>query len=145
MKREVTILVEDVTDEKNLTQKQLEFAREAFKVFDADGSGTITTDELIETLLTMGINLNEKQLSKIVSKADADGSGLIDFDEFILLIGDHIKAVCANQKSLIDLDESELYEAALAVFREFDDDGSGSISTVELGNVFRRLGADPSE
>jgi Ca2+-binding EF-hand superfamily protein len=70
---------------------------------------------------------------------------LIEFDEFIELIGDHLKETSGNQKSLIELDESELYESALAVFREFDDDGSGSISTVELGNVFKRLGADPSE
>jgi Ca2+-binding EF-hand superfamily protein len=66
MKRQVTIHVENVGNNKNLTSKQLEFAREAFKVFDADGSGTITTDELVETLLTMGINLNESQLTKIV-------------------------------------------------------------------------------
>lgn len=38
-----------------------------------------------------------------------------------------------------------MIEAAKAVFAEFDDDGSGSISTVELAEVFKKMGSSPTQ
>ena len=55
-------------------------------MFDEDGSGSITTEELMEALKKMGQNPSEDELRKMVEQADEDGSGLIEFDEFLLLI-----------------------------------------------------------
>jgi calcium-dependent protein kinase len=64
----------------------------AFKVFDRDGNGKISKDELANIVLEdpnvkqvigqkQGIELNE-----ILSQVDANGDGEIDFDEFVAMM-----------------------------------------------------------
>ena len=52
--------------------------REAFKVFDKDGSGTISTDELRQVMKSLGENLTEDEIEEMVREADSDGNGVID-------------------------------------------------------------------
>ena len=54
----------------------------AFSVFDKDGSGTVSTSELGETMSALGQNPSAEELDAIIKEVDADGSGEIDFDEF---------------------------------------------------------------
>ena len=56
--------------------------KEAFSVFDKDGSGTVSTSELGEMMSALGQNLSAEELDAIIKEVDADGSGEIDFDEF---------------------------------------------------------------
>jgi Ca2+-binding EF-hand superfamily protein len=70
---------------------------------------------------------------------------LIEFDEFLLLIADQLNEMGETTKEFGGLSEEEMVETAKAVFAEFDDDGSGSISTVELALVFRKMGSSPTE
>jgi hypothetical protein len=56
--------------------------KEAFSVFDKDGSGTVSTSELGEIMSALGQNLSAEELDAIIKEIDADGSGEIDFDEF---------------------------------------------------------------
>jgi len=56
----------------------------AFKVFDKDGSGTISTEELKNVLRSLGENLTDADLDEMVKLADKNGDGQIDC-EFILL------------------------------------------------------------
>eukprot|EP01048_Picozoa_sp_COSAG05_P008627 COSAG05_NODE_666_length_8006_cov_12.857595_3_plen_588_part_00 len=60
---------------------------EAFKMFDEDGSGSITVDEFedgLKSLQTHGLidSLTSKQTNAMVREMDEDGSGNIDFSEF---------------------------------------------------------------
>jgi len=54
----------------------------AFKVFDTDGSGMITRDELREKLTTLGEKLTEDEVSELLAEADSDNNGSISFEEF---------------------------------------------------------------
>ena len=46
--------------------------REAFKLFDVDGDGTITTDELGTVMQQMGLNPSKKELLEMISEVDED-------------------------------------------------------------------------
>ena len=54
--------------------------RKAFNLFDIDGNGYITIDELKETL---NLNLNNQiDWKDLVGEVDKDGDYQIDFEEF---------------------------------------------------------------
>jgi len=54
----------------------------AFKVFDTDGSGVITREELRDKLTTLGEKLTEEEVEELLAEADTDNSGTISFEEF---------------------------------------------------------------
>lgn len=56
--------------------------REAFKVFDLDGNGTINAEELRSTMNSIRVYLTDEELDLMMQEADEDGNGVIDFQEF---------------------------------------------------------------
>jgi calcium-dependent protein kinase len=65
-----------------------EHLRNAFSMFDIDGSGKIDAKEIIQ-LLTGGETsdaLDREQVLQIIEEVDVDGDGEIDFEEFILMM-----------------------------------------------------------
>jgi len=54
----------------------------AFEVFDKDGSGTISSDELRNVLKSLGENLTDAELDEMLQLADKNGDGQIDYEEF---------------------------------------------------------------
>ena len=58
--------------------------KEAFAVFDKDGSGTITSDELKEVMKAMGENLTEEEIDQMIREADIDGDGEINYEGKVL-------------------------------------------------------------
>ena len=60
---------------------------EAFNLFDKDGDGTITTQELSTVLRALGQDPSKDEVKDIVNDVDVDGNGLLDFQEFCVLMG----------------------------------------------------------
>ncbi|KAL6905876.1 hypothetical protein ACP4OV_003477 [Aristida adscensionis] len=58
--------------------------REAFNVFDQNGDGYITVEELRSVLSSLGLKQGRtaEDCRKMISKVDADGDGRVDFAEF---------------------------------------------------------------
>ncbi|KAK8456915.1 hypothetical protein SEVIR_3G094600v4 [Setaria viridis] len=58
--------------------------REAFNVFDQNGDGYITVDELRSVLASLGLKQGRtaEDCRKMISKVDGDGDGRVDFTEF---------------------------------------------------------------
>jgi Ca2+-binding EF-hand superfamily protein len=54
---------------------------EAFRVFDLDCTGLITTDELRHVIASFGEELTVEEDDEIIREADADGK--IDYEEFV--------------------------------------------------------------
>merc|ERR1712072_320957 len=67
----------------NKTQEQMEEEiKNAFLTFDADGSGFIDRDELVNVLTTMGDPVDEETINGMIAEADVDGDGKINYAEF---------------------------------------------------------------
>jgi len=58
----------------------------AFKVFDRDGDGLITAEELRLTMNNLGEPITEEEVKAMIAEADIDGDGNINFVEFKSLI-----------------------------------------------------------
>lgn len=52
----------------------------AFQVFDLNGDGFISRDELQKVLTKMGEKLTDKEVDEMMKKADKNGDGKIDYD-----------------------------------------------------------------
>ena len=56
--------------------------KDAFKVFDSDGNGSISKLELQRLMSNLGQRLTDVELDAMMGEVDTDGNGEIDFDEF---------------------------------------------------------------
>merc|ERR1712072_1244199 len=66
----------DLMARTNKTHEQMEEEiKNAFLTFDADGSGFITREELVETLTTMGDPVDEETINGMIAEADLDVDG----------------------------------------------------------------------
>ena len=52
--------------------------RAAFNVFDKDGSGTISAEELRQVMKSLGENLTDAEIDEMIAEADKDRNGTID-------------------------------------------------------------------
>ncbi|PSN35800.1 Troponin C [Blattella germanica] len=57
--------------------------REAFRLYDKEGNGYITTAVLREILGQLDDKLTAEDLDMMIEEIDSDGSGTVDFDEFM--------------------------------------------------------------
>jgi len=110
-----------------LTEEQKQEIREAFDLFDSDGSGTIDAKELKVAMRALGFEPKKEEIKKMISDIDKDGSGTIDFNEFL-------------QMMTSKMSEKDSKEEILKAFRLFDDDNSGKISFKNLKRVAKELG-----
>lgn len=72
-----------VYERPGITQDEIEEIREAFNLFDTDGSGTIDPKELKSAMQSLGFEAKNQIIYQMVADIDKDGSGNIDFDEFL--------------------------------------------------------------
>lgn len=59
--------------------------RKAFNLFDKDGSGTITTNE-VKNVLGVGKNVSEEIWSQLLKEVDENSDGKISFEEFTAMM-----------------------------------------------------------
>eukprot|EP01056_Protomagalhaensia_sp_Gyna25_P002816 Protomagalhaensia_sp_Gyna_25__2815@NODE_262_length_4139_cov_252_860488_g203_i0_p3_GENE_NODE_262_length_4139_cov_252_860488_g203_i0NODE_262_length_4139_cov_252_860488_g203_i0_p3_ORF_typecomplete_len154_score45_84EFhand_7/PF13499_6/3_8e22EFhand_7/PF13499_6/2_5e13EFhand_6/PF13405_6/3_3e11EFhand_6/PF13405_6/0_00055EFhand_6/PF13405_6/6_3e10EFhand_1/PF00036_32/4_1e09EFhand_1/PF00036_32/1_8e08EFhand_1/PF00036_32/1_1e08EFhand_1/PF00036_32/8_9e02EFhand_8/PF13833_6/0_00023EFhand_8/PF13833_6/1e15EFhand_8/P len=111
----------------HLSEEQIADFKEAFNLFDKDGDGLITAEELGIVMKNLGQNPTDGELQDMLNEVDADGNGTIDFTEFLSVMAKTVK-------------ESDHAEELLAAFRVFDRDGDGFISGTELREVMSALG-----
>lgn len=115
-----------------LTEEQKQEIKEAFDLFDTDGSGTIDSKELKVAMRALGFEPKKEEIRKMISDVDKDGSGVIDFPEFL----DMMTAKMA---------ERDPREEMIKAFRLFDDDESGKISFKNLKRVAKELGENMTD
>merc|ERR1712206_68292 len=104
--------------QKELTEEQKQEIKEAFDLFDTDGSGSIDSKELKVAMRALGFEPKKEEIQKMISDVDDDGSGTIEYEEFLKMMTHKI----------------------LNPFRLFDDDETGEISFKNLKRVAKELG-----
>ncbi|KAM8965423.1 centrin-2 isoform X2 [Antechinus flavipes] len=110
-----------------LTEEQKQEIREAFDLFDTDGTGTIDVKELKVAMRALGFEPKKEEIKKMISDIDKEGTGKISFNDFLAVM---------TQK----MAEKDTREEILKAFRLFDDDETGKISFKNLKRVARELG-----
>ncbi|KAJ3259789.1 Centrin-1 [Boothiomyces macroporosus] len=113
--------------QNELTPDQKQEIREAFDLFDTDGSGTIDVKELKVAMRALGFEPKKEEIKKMMVDVDKSGTGKIDFNEFLELM---------TQK----MAEKDSKEEILKAFKLFDDDDTGAISFKNLKRVAKELG-----
>ena len=63
----------------NLSDDQIFEFKEAFQIFDKDGDGSITTNELGNVMRAFGQNPSEEEINLMIKEVDKDKNGTIDF------------------------------------------------------------------
>ncbi|PAA93996.1 hypothetical protein BOX15_Mlig000899g2 [Macrostomum lignano] len=111
----------------SLTQEQIHEYYEAFCMYDHDGSGTIDTSELAIIMTSLGQNITEHELERLVHEVDADGSGTIDFPEFVSLMVNHVNKPVTK-------------EEIKSAFMVFDLEKRGYITSDELRRILTTRG-----
>ncbi|GAB0194294.1 NADPH oxidase 5 [Grus japonensis] len=109
-----------------LQVKESFFAERFFALFDSDGSGTISLEELLKSLSLLVHGNKTDKLRFLFQVYDVDGSGSIDPDELRVVL-----RWCLRE-SAIALPEERLGDLTLALFEAADKDHSGSITFEEL-------------
>ena len=57
-----------------------------FQLFDKDGNGYITAEELRNVMLSLGENLSDEMIDEMIDEADMNGDNRIDFFEFVKIL-----------------------------------------------------------
>eukprot|EP01065_Artemidia_motanka_P021933 TRINITY_DN2614_c2_g1_i1.p1 TRINITY_DN2614_c2_g1~~TRINITY_DN2614_c2_g1_i1.p1 ORF type:complete len:151 (+),score=27.77 TRINITY_DN2614_c2_g1_i1:108-560(+) len=111
-----------------MSQDQIQEFREAFLLFDSDGSGSISVDELGEVMRSVGQACSDDEIQRLIKEADMDNNGVIDFPEFLTIMAHRMEK---TQDADEDLKET---------FRFYDINGTGYISPSNLQFAMNKLG-----
>merc|ERR1712100_442931 len=65
-----------------LTEDQKKEIKEAFELFDTDGSGSIAEKELKVAMKALGFEPKKGEIENLIHSVDDDGDGEMDYDDF---------------------------------------------------------------
>ena len=106
--------------------------RHAFRVFDKDDDGTITTQEIGSVLRNLGSFPTEQELQQMLADIDIDGDGTFSFEEFVQLM--------FNMGNITEISEEQEEQELRDAFKVFDRTGRGYITNVDLRSILHSLG-----
>merc|ERR1712182_132668 len=115
-----------------LSDEQKVEVKEAFELFDTDGSGSIATGELKMGMKALGFEPKPGEIEKLIHSVDDDGDGEMDYDDFERMM----------ERKILDKDQKD---DLLRAFSLMDDDQTGKISLKNLKRVAKELGETMTE
>lgn len=110
-----------------LTEDQKTDIKDAFDLFDPDGTGKIATKELKVAMRALGFEPTKEELKKLITDVDPEGLGKVSYEDFLDVM-------------TVKMSEKDSKDEILQAFRLFDDDDTGKISFKNLKRVAHELG-----
>eukprot|EP00794_Sanderia_malayensis_P020133 gene20133-22106_t len=120
----VIMEAEEIT---KLKGQDLEELQEAFSLFDIDGNGVVSMQEIAAVMKSIGMEYSDEDINEMIHIVDKDEDGEIGFDDFHDLMKETI---------LRGVQEDDMKRT----FNVFDTDGDGYITPNELHILFTNLG-----
>ena len=106
---------------EEIINQKIAHLKESFAVFDKNGDGAITAEELGKVLQSLKCDETQARIDQYMEKLDADRNGKIDFSEFAKVMAPD-------------------YEKVKKEFEFFDTDKDGFITKREVKWCFDKLG-----
>ena len=116
----------------DLTEEQKQEIKEAFDLFDTEGTGAIDSKELKVAMRALGFEPKKEEVRKIIQDIDKNGEGFIKFDDFMEIM----------THKMIERDPIEEIKKA---FKLICEEGHDKITLKSLKKVARELGENMSE
>ncbi|XP_074153782.1 calcium-binding protein 5 [Sminthopsis crassicaudata] len=116
--------------DRTLGPDEIEELREAFQEFDKDRDGFISCKDLGNLMRTMGYMPTEMELAELGQQIRMNLGGRVDFEDFVELMTPKLLAETAGMIGVHEMRDA---------FKEFDTNGDGSITLVELRQALQRL------
>ncbi|KAM0961097.1 hypothetical protein ACFX2I_020415 [Malus domestica] len=98
----------------------LENLKDAFSVYDIDGNGSISAEELYEVLRSLGDECSIDECRQMIGGVDSDGDGMISFEEFkvMMMTGSrYIDPASEGMKCGSTMAASKMLMASFTAFR----------------------------
>jgi centrin-1 len=117
---------------REISDEQKQEIKEAFDLFDTDGSGYIDGKELKVAMRALGFEPKKEEVQKMIADVDVDGSGRIHYEDFVKLM-------------TVKIMNRDPQEEILKAFRLFASDNPNGITFKDLKRVSRELGEKMSD
>jgi len=114
------------TEKPGLTEEEIEEIREAFSLFDTDGSGSIDPKELKAAMHSLGFEKKSPTVYEMIAELEERGRDIF-FDEFL----DAISNKLGNRETREGIDR---------IFDLFDDNHTQTIDLTNIRRVAKELG-----
>lgn len=111
-----------------LTHEQMAVLKDVFALFDKDGDGNISPDELSAMLEMLGQHVTRDEVAQMIQEADIDSNGVIDLPDFAALYAMRINSAEENENDLVE------------TFKFYDVNNTGFITASNLQYAMRKLG-----
>jgi len=115
-----------------LDKAEIHQLKQAFKFFDKNGDGTISTEEIDIVMKSIGLQISKQELDDLMADLDENGDGHMDFDEFVQMM---------DRRMSIRSQRAEIEDT----FKFFDKNGDGKITFDELKEVLITLGEEVTD
>ncbi|CAI6357042.1 unnamed protein product [Macrosiphum euphorbiae] len=109
------------------SEKQMADIREAFELFNVDGSGSIGTKELKVAMRALGFEPKKEEIKRMLLNINKQHTGVITYDDFVTLMS-------------IKMADKDSKEEIIKAFKLFDDDCTGKITFSNLKRIAQELG-----
>eukprot|EP00090_Calanus_glacialis_P005272 TRINITY_DN14088_c0_g1_i1.p1 TRINITY_DN14088_c0_g1~~TRINITY_DN14088_c0_g1_i1.p1 ORF type:complete len:1071 (+),score=285.92 TRINITY_DN14088_c0_g1_i1:327-3215(+) len=117
---------------KIVPSKNKFFVEGAFRIFDKDGSGTVSLEEFLETMHQFANQGEEEKLAFLFRVYDPNGDGQIDQTE----LREIIKSCVAENG--MEFDEDQVNDLAQALFVDAVKPGKDGITVDDLSDQFKK-------